>query len=399
MSVPLIVEGNSYQYPSQGDKANTGWGNQTTNWASAVTSALTKLGLGGTLSPIANAVINIDSTSKGILIPRMTTAQRNAISSPSNSLLIFNTDLKVLQYYDLSVTSWISVGARLPDNVVFSGTLTVNGNITGLGSISATSGINGATGNFTDTTDATNADNAPLKTLGGMAVKKKLFVGTDFNVGGNANITGNTTLTGQTLTSDGNALLPGISFISDPNTGLYRIGSDNIGFTTNGLINGQITTSGWIISPQYACFVDEKAATTEGGTFTSGDWRTRVLNTTRGTNSITGSSLSSNQFILPSGSYRILASCPAYFVELHQCKLRNITDSSNVLIGTSEYCATAVGVSNRSFLSGIFTITAQKTFEIQHRCTQTQSSNGFGRGYSDFGNVQVYTIVEIWKLS
>ena len=247
MSVPLIVEGNSYQYPSQGDKANTGWGNQTTNWASAVTSALTKLGLGGTLSPIANAVINIDSTSKGILIPRMTTAQRNAISSPSNSLLIFNTDLKVLQYYDLSVTSWISVGARLPDNVIFSGTLTVNGNITGLGSISATSGINGATGNFTDTTDATNADNAPLKTLGGMAVKKKLFVGTNLGVGGDANITGNTTVDGVIYADDSTtANTPVISFTGDTDTGIGRSGADTLDFITNGNPRFRIESTGQI---------------------------------------------------------------------------------------------------------------------------------------------------------
>jgi hypothetical protein len=127
MSIPLIVDANSYQYPAQGDKANTGWGGQATSWASAVTAALTKLGLGGTLSPIANAVINIDSTSKGILIPRMTTVQRDAITSPTNSLLIFNTTLKVVQYYDSSVSTWISIGARLPDNAVFSGTLQVNG--------------------------------------------------------------------------------------------------------------------------------------------------------------------------------------------------------------------------------------------------------------------------------
>lgn len=273
MSVPLIVDGNSYQYPSQGDKANTGWGNQTTNWASAVTSALTKLGLGGTLSPLANAVIDISSTSKGILIPRMTTAQRNAISSPANSLIVFNTDLKVLQYYDSSVTSWISVGAKLPDNVVFSGTLTVNGNITGLGSISATSGINGATGNFTDTTDATDADNAPLKTLGGMAVKKKLFVGTDLSVGGNLNFTDSTDATSSTnapvktaggmgiakklfvgtdatvggvtyLDDDTTANTPVISFTGDTNTGFGRSGADTLDFITNGNSRFRIESTG-----------------------------------------------------------------------------------------------------------------------------------------------------------
>lgn len=221
MSIPLIVDNNSYQYPSQGDKSNTGWGGQTTSWASAVTSALTKLGLGGTLSPIANAVINIDSTSKGILIPRMTTAQRDAITSPTNSLLIFNTTLKVVQYYDLSVSTWISIGARLPDNAVFSGTLQVNGNITGLGSLQA------LTGNFTDTTDAVNVDTAPLKTLGGMAVKKKLFVG------------------GVTyLNDDTTPNTPVLSFIGDPNTGIGRSAADTLDFVTNSVSRARISSTG-----------------------------------------------------------------------------------------------------------------------------------------------------------
>jgi hypothetical protein len=233
MSIPLIVDNNSYQYPSQGDKANTGWGGQTTSWASAVTSALTKLGLGGTLSPIANAVINIDSTSKGILIPRMTTAQRDAITSPTNSLLIFNTTLKVVQYYDLSVSTWISIGARLPDNAIFSGTLQVNGNITGLGSLTLSGALQALTGNFTDTTDAVDVDTAPLKTAGGMAVKKKLFIGTDANIGGNANVTGNI------YTGDGTVSLPSHSFTSDPDTGFYRISDGVMGFTSNGIKRGE----------------------------------------------------------------------------------------------------------------------------------------------------------------
>ena len=234
MSIPLIVDANSYQYPAQGDKANTGWGGQATSWASAVTAALTKLGLGGTLSPIANAVINIDSTSKGILIPRMTTAQRDAITSPTNSLLIFNTTLKVVQYYDLSVSAWISIGARLPDNAIFSGTLQVNGNITGLGSLTLSGALQALTGNFTDTTDATNVDTAPLKTLGGMAVKKKLFVGEDANI------------TGKNLVGNGTALLPAYSFINDPDTGLFRFSENTLDMVTGGGSRFRIESTGQI---------------------------------------------------------------------------------------------------------------------------------------------------------
>lgn len=45
----------------------------------------------GTSSPNASAILDLSSTSKGILIPRMTSTERNAIASPSEGLLIFNS--------------------------------------------------------------------------------------------------------------------------------------------------------------------------------------------------------------------------------------------------------------------------------------------------------------------
>lgn len=39
----------------------------------------------------ASAILEADSTTKGLLIPRMTTTERNAISSPANGLIIYNT--------------------------------------------------------------------------------------------------------------------------------------------------------------------------------------------------------------------------------------------------------------------------------------------------------------------
>ena len=65
----------------------------------------------GTTSPDASAVLDIQSSSndKGILIPRMTQAQRNAISSPATGLMIFQTDGNVgFYFYDGS--SWESFG-------------------------------------------------------------------------------------------------------------------------------------------------------------------------------------------------------------------------------------------------------------------------------------------------
>jgi hypothetical protein len=144
---------------------------------------------------------------------------------------------------------------------------------------------------------------------------------------------------------------------------------------------------------------DEKANGTAGGTFTSGAWQTRTLNTSL-TNEISGASLSSNQIILPAGTYFIYASLPAMHVNNHKAKLRNVTDSSDTLIGTNDYAgSTNTGyVNTNSLIKGRFTIASQKTFEIQHYAATTLAGEGFGTGTS-FGVTEVYTDVQIWKVA
>lgn len=47
-----------------------------------------------TLSPDASAALDIESTTGGLLIPRMTTAQINALSTPADGLIIYDIDKK-----------------------------------------------------------------------------------------------------------------------------------------------------------------------------------------------------------------------------------------------------------------------------------------------------------------
>jgi uncharacterized protein (TIGR02145 family) len=56
--------------------------------------------------PHSSAGLDINFTDRGLLIPRMTTAQRNAIASPSLSLLIFNTDNNCFQTYNSISGAW-----------------------------------------------------------------------------------------------------------------------------------------------------------------------------------------------------------------------------------------------------------------------------------------------------
>lgn len=67
---------------------------------------LTQLGI-GTASPDSSAALDVSSTEQGLLPPRMTTTQRDAINGGAiaEGLMIYNTDEKCLQYWD--GTEWL----------------------------------------------------------------------------------------------------------------------------------------------------------------------------------------------------------------------------------------------------------------------------------------------------
>jgi hypothetical protein len=69
-----------------------------------------KVGI-GTTNPEISAALEINSTERGLLIPRMTQAQRNAIVSPATGLMIFQTDNTTGFYYH-NGSSWASVSAN-----------------------------------------------------------------------------------------------------------------------------------------------------------------------------------------------------------------------------------------------------------------------------------------------
>jgi hypothetical protein len=64
----------------------------------------------GTTTPSSSAVLDLSSTSKGILLPRMTDEQRIAITSPEAGLLVFQTNAPVGFYY-FDGTDWLQLGA------------------------------------------------------------------------------------------------------------------------------------------------------------------------------------------------------------------------------------------------------------------------------------------------
>jgi len=62
----------------------------------------------GTLTPNAAAILDLSSTTRGFLLPRMTTAQRSSMPSVTTGLIVFDTSLGRLMYYD--GTQWVLFG-------------------------------------------------------------------------------------------------------------------------------------------------------------------------------------------------------------------------------------------------------------------------------------------------
>ncbi|ADD94773.1 hypothetical protein [uncultured phage MedDCM-OCT-S09-C399] len=144
----------------------------------------------------------------------------------------------------------------------------------------------------------------------------------------------------------------------------------------------------------YAIICDQKTQNTNGGTFTSGAWRTRDLNTEiADPDGIV--SISSNQFTLGTGAYLIEAEVPAYRVQYSQTRLYNATASSVIQPGRSMYTDPNGNVNTVSLVTARVVITGNTAFEIQHRSAATLATFGFGVA-SNFTD-EVYTIVKIFK--
>src|SRR5438045_1979260 len=62
----------------------------------------------GTNTPDPKAQLDITSTSRGVLVPRLTTSQRTAIINPPKGLIVYDSTSQLIFYHD--GVSWQSVG-------------------------------------------------------------------------------------------------------------------------------------------------------------------------------------------------------------------------------------------------------------------------------------------------
>lgn len=90
----------------------------------------------GTNNPNPSAAVDITSTSKGLLIPQMTAAQRTAITNPATGLLVIQTDSTAGFYYNAgtpAAPNWLNLSAyTLQQNINTNGK-TISGDDTNAG--------------------------------------------------------------------------------------------------------------------------------------------------------------------------------------------------------------------------------------------------------------------------
>jgi len=129
---------------------------------------------------------------------------------------------------------------------------------------------------------------------------------------------------------------------------------------------------------------EQRASGTAGGTFTSGAWRDRALNT-EVVDSANIASLSASVLTIPAGTYRYEARSHAFGVLSHRSRLYNVTASAVIGLSDNAFApswasafdpfAINMGVSH---LTGEFTISVQSGIKLQHYCQQTWATYGFG---------------------
>ncbi|MBK6497744.1 MAG: hypothetical protein IPG00_06095 [Saprospiraceae bacterium] len=73
-----------------------------------VITSIGNVGIGSNTTPAESALLDLNSTSKGFLAPRMSEANRNAITSPASGLSIYNTTTNQFNYFNGTI--WRNIG-------------------------------------------------------------------------------------------------------------------------------------------------------------------------------------------------------------------------------------------------------------------------------------------------
>lgn len=78
-----------------------------------------RIGVVSSTVPTSSAILEVISTAKGLLPPKMTTTQRDAVASPVAGLFIFNTSTNELNFYTGAAWSALSAGTASIASVAY----------------------------------------------------------------------------------------------------------------------------------------------------------------------------------------------------------------------------------------------------------------------------------------
>jgi len=146
-----------------------------------------------------------------------------------------------------------------------------------------------------------------------------------------------------------------------------------------------------------AIFNETQASGTNGGTFTSGSYVKRTLNTTA-VNNITGCSIASSVITLPAGTYEVHAHAPVLAVDRHKLRVRDTTNSADLVLGSVQYASSGNSVTNRALVDGTFTLAGSTNIELQHRCQTTAATAGLGAATS-FGDSEIFAVIMLRRVA
>tara|TARA_B100000029_G_scaffold411815_1_gene414320 strand:+ start:12891 stop:13460 length:570 start_codon:yes stop_codon:yes gene_type:complete len=163
--------------------------------------------------------------------------------------------------------------------------------------------------------------------------------------------------------------------------------------------DGSVTfASAVALFSSYAVICDQKTADTDGGTFDSGDWRDRDLNTEIiDHDSIVSISSTDKTFTLGAGTYFIKWFAPAFRCACHKSRLYDVTGTAVVQEGRTAFADSGSdGDQTDSNGYARVTIGSDNVYKIQHKCQSDRATIGFGNA-DNMGDAERYTVVEIWK--
>ena len=182
----------------------------------------------GTSNPDASSVLEIQSTSKGLLIPKLSKTQRDAINSPAVGLLLYQIDNNPGFYYYTASKIWIRIGE---ETIITANTASITTNINDIAANSIS--INTNTASITTNQNGIDVNTNSITTNQGAITANTASITTNISdialKANKANPTFTGTITSGSISSTGT--ISATSFVGD-GSGLTGISSNKTVLST-----------------------------------------------------------------------------------------------------------------------------------------------------------------------